>query len=426
MTAASREFQVMAKPVGAVCNLDCGYCYYLVKKDLYPKRTSHRMADDLLEEYIVQHIEACPTRLILFSWHGGEPTLLGVDYFRRVVELQKTHRPAGREIVNGIQTNGVLLDEEWCRFLARERFRVGLSMDGPRELHDRYRVSRKGEATHKQVVAAYHLLRRFGVATDVLCVVNERNVRQPAAVYRFFKGLGVPFLQFLPLVIRAPDGTPDPRSVPAEAYGEFLRTVFDEWIRNDVGTIALQFVDEALRPALGVDHALCIHRETCGDIVVLEHTGDFYSCDHFVTPEHRIGNIRATPLVDMLESQAQRAFGDAKRDSLPRYCRDCEVLAWCNGGCPKDRFIRTPDGEAGLNHLCAGFKRFFTHAKPYLERMAALKKAGLPAERVMEVLRNDTAVLGREVGRNDPCPCGSGLKYKKCCLGKSAIAAGTR
>ncbi len=424
MAAASREFQVMAKPAGALCNLGCRYCYYLVKKDLYPAQSSQRMADDLLEAYIVQHIEACPTELILFSWHGGEPTVLGIDFFRRVVELQRKHRPEGRRIVNGIQTNGVLIDEEWCRFLAREGFHIGLSIDGPKELHDRYRVTRNGRATHKQVLAAYRMLRKSNVPCDLLCVVNDRTVRQPSAVYRFLKDLGVPYMQFLPLVIPAGDGGVDEKSVPAAAYGEFLCTIFDEWMRNDVGRIAIQYIEEALRPAMGWEHALCIHREVCGDIVVVEHNGDFYSCDHFVTPEHRIGNIRETPLAEMLESEAQRDFANRKRDSLPQYCRACEVLAWCNGGCPKDRFLSTPDGEPGLNYLCEGLKMFFTHARPYLERMAALQKAGLRVDKVSETLRRDTAAVTHAVGRNDPCPCGSGRKYKKCCLGKTGLGSG--
>ncbi len=420
MDVASREFQVMVKPIGAACNLDCDYCYYLKKADLYPRRESPRMADDLLDEYIIQHIAAAPKEAIFFAWHGGEPTLLGVDYFRRIVALQRRHCPPGREILNGIQTNGTLIDAEWCRFLAAEKFFVGLSMDGPRELHDRHRYTKREEATHKQVVQAWHMLREHRVITDVLCVLNRDNVRQPTTVYRFFKELGVEFLQFLPLVKCAGEAGVSEESVPAEAYGQFLCTVFYEWIRNDIGRIAMQFFAEAEAPYLGIDHAVCILRPTCGDVVVVEHNGDFYSCDHFVEPEHRLGNIRDTPLLEMLESQRQRAFGRNKRDSLPRQCRDCEVLAFCNGGCPKDRIIRTQDGEAGLNYLCAGLKRFFIHARPYLRDMAAFRRSGQPIERFMQVVRDKDVKAVPLTGRNDLCPCGSGRKFKKCCLGKSS------
>jgi len=421
MGTASREFQVMVKPIGAVCNLDCGYCYYLEKKELYPKGESFRMADDLLEDYIVQHIEACPKKLILFSWHGGEPTLLGIDYFRRIVALQRKHRPAGRRIVNGIQTNGTLLNEEWCRFLAAQGFQVGISMDGPKKLHDRYRITKSGKTTHKRVMQAYRLLRRYGIACDVLCVVHQRNVRQPGEVYRFFKDIGVKFLQFLPLVVRRGESDVSAETVPAELYGKFLCTIFDQWVRYDIGRIVIQNFDEAIRPVFGAEHALCVSRETCGDVVVVEHNGDFYSCDHFVDQEHRIGNIRETRLVELLENPAQRAFGRRKRDGLPRYCRECEILDACNGGCPKDRFVRTPDGEEGLNYLCAGLKRFFTYSRPYLQSMATLSRSGATNEEIRQLVRSEEAKASLRAGRNDPCPCGSGRKYKKCCLGKSSF-----
>lgn len=421
MAAASREFQVMVKPIGALCNLDCSYCYYLKKRDLYPNAQSFRMPDDLLESYIIQHIEACPKNLIYFSWHGGEPAVVGLDYFRRIVELQRKHRPAGREILNGIQTNGVLLDEDWCRFLGAENFHVGISIDGPKELHDCYRTSNAGTATHKQVVQSFRLLKRFGVECDVLCVVHRQNVERPAAVYRFFKELGVQFLQFLPLINRHGERGVTAESAPAEAYGHFLCAVFDEWVRNDIGRITIQNFEEAARPFLGADHALCIFRQTCGDVVVVEHNGDVYCCDHFVEPDHCIGNIRETPLCELLESAPLREFGRQKTDGLPQYCRECDVLSSCNGGCLKDRFIQTPDGEDGLNYLCAGLKRFFTHTRPYLQRMAALTRAGGKPERLMDVVQSGDAAASRHAGRNDPCPCGSGKKYKKCCLGKSSF-----
>ena len=418
MQKASREFQVMVKPIGSICNLDCKYCYYLSKRDLYPDASTFKMSDEVLERYIVQHIAAAPTETILFSWHGGEPTILGVEFFRRAIELQRKHAPAGREILNGIQTNGTLLDEEWCKFLAEEKFYVGLSIDGPRDLHDFYRVDKNDRATHKQTLQAFRMLRRHGVHVDVLCVVNSKNVRQPLSVYRFFKDLGVRFLQFLPMVGRAPDGAIRPESVPAEAYGEFLNEIFDEWIRHDTGQIVIQNFDEASRPYLGMDHALCIFRETCGDVVALEHNGDLYSCDHYVDRNHRLGNLRDRTLSEMLDDSFQHEFGRKKAD-LPNYCRQCEFLNLCNGGCPKDRIIATPEGEPGLNYLCAGLKKFFKHTQPYFRQLAALQQAGMPIEELSRRVRADEAETLPKAGRNDPCPCGSGKKYKRCCLAKS-------
>ena len=414
MTAASRDFQVLAKPAGAVCNMDCRYCYYLEKQRLYPDGAPLRMREPLLEQYIVQQIDAAPEPTINFCWHGGEPTILGLDYFRTIVELQRKHRPGGRRIVNGLQTNGVLLDEEWCRFLAAERFGVGLSIDGPAELHNRYRVNRGGGRTHREAVRAFKLLRRHRVNCNLLCVVHDGNVRYPMQVYRFLRDIGGTYIGFLPMVARDEAGGVTPETVPADALGEFLCDVFDEWVRHDVGSVAVQIVDEATRPARGVDHSLCIFRETCGDIPVVERNGDFYCCDHFVDPAHRLGNIRETPLVALLESAQQRAFGDAKRDSLPRCCRACEVRSMCNGGCPKDRFIQAPDGEGGLNYLCAGYKRFFTHVLPYASKLASARLA--PAGAAASRPAAPPAERFPAAGRNDPCPCGSGQKYKKCCL----------
>lgn len=413
MVSASREFQVFAKPAGAICNMDCHYCYYLEKEQLYPKGEPFRMPDDLLEKYIIQHIEASPGEVINFSWHGGEPTILGLDYFRKIVALERKHKPADRRIANGIQTNGILIDEEWCRFFAAEGFGVGLSLDGPQEMHDRYRVTRGQISTHRLTMRAFKLLERHKIPCDILCVVHDQNVHHPTRVYRFFKEMGAQYVGFLPVVAPKPGAETgvSPHTVPAEAFGAFLCTIFDEWVRRDIGRITVQIFEEAARPARGLEHSLCIFRETCGEIPVIEHNGDFYSCDHFVDEEHRLGNIRQTPLVELLESPAQRAFGQAKRDALPRYCQTCEVLPQCHGGCPKDRFIRTPEGEPGLNYLCAGFKRFFMHSLPYLQP-ASIRSAGQRRERPSKPEPFPDA------GRNDPCPCGSGRKYKKCCLGK--------
>jgi len=374
MVKASRDFQVFVKPIGSICNLDCHYCYYLEKEHLYPKGKSFRMPYETLEEYIVQHIEAYPETVIRFSWHGGEPTVLGLDYFRKIVALQRKHKPTDQHIVNGIQTNGTLLDEDWCRFLATEGFAVGLSLDGTREMHDRYRVTKDQKPTYEQTMRGYKLLQKHRVYTDVLCVVNAHNVQFPLQVYRFFKQINAQYITFLPMVEQQPNarGGVSHISVPAEAWGAFLCTIFDEWREQDIGRLKVQIFEEAARTAFDQEHSLCIFRPTCGDIPVVEHNGDFYSCDHFVDVEHRLGNIKETPLVELLESPTQIAFGRAKLETLPRYCRECEVRAMCNGGCPKNRFLETPDGEPGLNYLCAGYKRFFTHCQPFVSEVAAL------------------------------------------------------
>jgi uncharacterized protein len=373
MVKASREFQVFAKPIGSICNLDCHYCYYLKKEHLYPKGESFRMPNEILEEYIVQHIDASPEPVIRFSWHGGEPTVLGLDYFRKIVALQHKHQPPNRRIANGIQTNGTLIDEDWCHFLATEGFTVGLSLDGPREMHDRYRVTKDQKPTHEQTMRGYKLLQKHRVYTDILCVVNAHNVQFPLQVYRFFKQIKTQYITFLPMVEPQPDtkGGVSHISVPAEAWGIFLCTIFDEWRDQDIGRVKVQIFEEAARTAFNQEHSLCIFRPTCGDIPVIEHNGDFYSCDHFVDVEHRLGNINETPLVELLESPAQRAFGRTKLETLPRYCQECEVRAMCNGECPKNRFLKTPDGEPGLNYLCAGYKRFFTHCQPFVSEVGA-------------------------------------------------------
>ncbi len=415
----SREFQVFAKPIGSICNLDCRYCYYLNKKKLYPETESFHMPEDLLEEYIVQHIGACSEPEIRFSWHGGEPTLLGLDYFRNIVALQRKHQPPNRRFANGIQTNGILLNEDWCRFLAAQDFSVGISLDGPRELHDHYRVTKGGKPTHEKTMAGYQLLQKHQIANDVLCVVNASNVRYPNEVYRFFKEIKAQYISFLPLVIQQTDkksGVGGP-TVPADYWGDFLCTIFDEWRQDDIGRIKVQIFEEATRTAFGQEHSLCVFRVPCGDIPVIEHHGDFYSCDHFVDAAYNFGNIRQTPLGELLESPAQRSFGQVKSDTLPRYCRECPVLNMCNGECPKNRFIRTPDGEAGLNYLCSGYKQFFTHCQPFITQVASIwdqqhtNRGTAPGETPR--IRIET-----KTGRNDPCPCGSGKKYKKCCMSR--------
>jgi len=419
MVKALRQFQIFIKPVGSICNLDCDYCYYLKKEHLYPKGEPFRMPDDILEEYIVQHIDASPDPVINFTWHGGEPTVLGLDYFRKIVALQHKHKPPDRGITNNMQTNGTLIDEKWCRFLAKEDFAVGLSLDGPQEMHDRYRYTKGRKPTHKQVMRGYELLRRHRIPCDILCVVNANNVQYPTRVYGFFKQIKAQYVGFLPLVEPQPEteGGVSHRTVSAEALGDFLCTIYDEWLRQDIGRVKVQIFEEVARTALGHEHTLCIFQKTCGDVPVVEHNGDFFSCDHFVDAEHRLGNIRKTPLVELLDSPSQRTFGNAKSDTLPRYCQICEVRAMCNGGCPKDRILLTPDGEEGLNYLCAGYRRFFTYCRPFVAGLTTLSGRH-PFERQMPLARSTGNRAGSKTGRNDPCPCGSGRKYKKCCLGK--------
>jgi uncharacterized protein len=419
MAKASRPYQIFAKPIGSICNLSCEYCYYLKKQSLYPDEASFSMPEDVLEHYILQHIETCPDPVIAFSWHGGEPTLLGLEYFRKIVELQRKHQPVHRRIINGIQTNGTLLDEDWCRFLAAEHFAVGISLDGPQEMHDSHRLTKGGKPTHTLALRGYELLRNHGISCDILCVVHNRNVLHPREVYRFFKQIKATHIGFLPLVEPLPDmeGAVSASTVPSEAFGAFLCTIFDEWTSQDIGRVRIQIFEEAAGAALGQEHTLCIFKKTCGDVPVLEHNGDFFACDHFVDEKYRLGNIRKTPLVDLLESPAQRSFGQAKWDSLPRCCLECEVLSLCNGGCPKDRTLQAPDGEDGLSYLCAGYKRFFTHCRPFLAELSALRTQGAVKG---EEPRRPAARASRppRIGRNDPCPCGSGKKYKKCCMGK--------
>ncbi|HCY41103.1 MAG TPA: anaerobic sulfatase maturase [Prolixibacteraceae bacterium] len=366
------DFQVFVKPVGASCNLACSYCYYLAKSELSADHGLHRMADDLLEMYIVQHIEASTEPTIFFSWHGGEPTLAGLEYFRRITEIQKKHLPPDRFALNGIQTNGTLLNNEWCQFLKKENFIVGISIDGPERFHSVNRFRKDGKSSFDEVLRGFRLLQSYQIPCEVLCVVHAQNVEFPLEVYRFFKNLKAEFITFLPLVEKQTSGEKavSEKTVPAKAFGEFLCAIFDEWKNSDIGTVKIQIFEEALRTAFGVDHSLCIFKPACGRVPVIEHNGDFYSCDHFVGPAHLIGNIRHSTLSAMLESAPQKAFGLAKINTLPEFCLSCEVLNFCNGACPKDRFIETPEGEPALNYLCEGYKLFFNHCKPFVEEVA--------------------------------------------------------
>jgi uncharacterized protein len=314
-----------------------------------------------------------------------------------------------------MQTNGTLLDEEWCRFLAEEKFVVGLSMDGPREIHDKFRLTKDGKPTHNKTMRGYELLRKHKVYCDILCVVNSYNVQYPTEVYRFFKQIEAQYVSFLPVVEPEAEVGISKLTVPAQSWGTFLCTIFDEWVSRDIGRIKLQIFEEAARTAFKQKHSLCIFRRTCGDIPVVEHNGDFYSCDHFVDAKHRVGNIRETSLFELIESPAQKAFGQRKLDTLPAYCRGCDVRDMCNGGCPKNRFLKTPDGESGLNYLCAGYKHFFAHCRPFVSQVAAQWRRQ-NMEQKASVKQDLKTHPVPKTGRNDPCYCGSGKKYKNCCM----------
>ncbi len=412
-------FVVMAKPIGPLCNLACDYCYYLGKTSLFPAGERYRMSDAVLEAHIRGFIEASPGPLICFAWHGGEPTLAGLDFYRRVVELERRHLPSGWRCINNLQTNGTRLDDEWCAFLAEHDFAVGLSIDGPARFHDRSRPDRRGHPTHARVMRGLARLRAHGIEPDLLCTLNARTAEAPLEVYRFFLDAGARWVQFLPVVERAAGGGVTDRSVAPAAMARFLCAIFDEWVRHDVSRIAIQNFAEALLVVSGTPANLCVMSETCGRVPALEHDGSVYACDHFVDPGHRLGNIVDDGLGALVGSPAQVAFGEAKRSSLPAVCRSCTVRFLCNGGCPKDRFGFGPDGEPGLNHLCEGYRVSFEHMLPTLERMVRLGRSGQGVAAIMAELAVEERAerqRWRAASRNDPCPCGSGRKYKHCCL----------
>ncbi|HVC90504.1 MAG TPA: anaerobic sulfatase-maturation protein [Acidobacteriaceae bacterium] len=426
-------FHVLTKPVGPICNLDCKYCFYLEKEVLYPDTSKWAMPADVLESYIRQYIEQQDTDVIHFGWQGGEPTLLGVDFFRNIVALQ-TKYANGKKIENAFQTNGVLLNDAWGDFFSEQNFLVGISIDGPRELHDAYRVDKGGQPTFDRVMRGIAVLKKHAVSFNTLTTVHRKNSYNPLDVYRFLRENGSGHVQFIPIAERVSAQTTQDGmvlvspafSAPAKVsgwsvepaqFGRFLCAIFDEWVRNDVGKTFVQLFEVSLEMWLGMEASLCVFRKTCGSAMAVEHNGDLYSCDHFVYPEHRLGNIMEVPLGEMAMSPRQAKFGQDKNDTLPKYCRQCEVRFACNGECPKHRFATTPDGEPGLNYLCAAYKKFFTHVDPYMQFMAAqLRQQRAPAN-VMEWARMRGAefLQSAKPGRNDPCTCGSGKKFKRCC-----------
>lgn len=429
---APSHFHVMAKPTGAICNLDCEYCFFLSKEALYPG-SPFRMKEDVLEAYVKQIIESQLAPQVTITWQGGEPTLMGLEFFQGCMGLVNKYARKGMRVENSIQTNGTKLDDDWCAFFKENHFLVGLSLDGTREMHDAYRVDKSGEGTFDRVMQAARLLQKHEVDFNILCTVHTANADHPLDVYRFFRDqVGTDFIQFIPIVERAtPETLPianrgwgdrsfqdkpgsdlpaqgereilsakssgrplyklegnlvTERSVNPEKWGRFLSIIFNEWVRNDVGKVFVQMFDSALGSWVGQGASLCIHRETCGDALVLEHNGDLYSCDHFVEPDYFLGNIKETHMLELVASDQQRKFGTDKRDTLPQYCLDCEVRFACHGGCPRNRFIETPDGEAGLNYLCAGYRTFFNHIDRPMKIMAMLLRQNRYADEVMGIL----------------------------------------
>ena len=435
MPNAPLAFHVMAKPTGATCNLDCEYCFFLSKEMLYPG-SRFRMAADLQETYIRQLMESqANVPELIMAWQGGEPTMMGLDFFRRAIELQATYANPGQRVLNTLQTNGTLLDDEWGEFLSENGFLVGISIDGPREMHDAYRVDKGGKPTFDRVIRGLDVLKRHGVDWNVLTTVHAVNGDHGRDVYRFLRdGLGADFVQFIPIIERAtPEtiqiadsgwgsgvhgrplyvqdgGLVTHRSVTGEQFGRFMIDVFDEWVRHDIGTVYVQMFDTSLAHWYGEPGGMCVHAETCGTLLAIEHNGDLYSCDHFVEPNYLLGNIKDKHMLELISLPQQVKFGQDKRDTLPEYCRSCDVRFACNGGCPKDRFIATPDGEPGLHYLCAGYKDFFHHVSEPMEQMAQLLRAGEAPSDLMATYADQDG----KRRRSDPCPCGNGRKWKHC------------
>ena len=432
---AERLFHVMVKPTGAVCNLDCEYCFFLSKEMLYPG-SRFRMAEDLQEKYIEQLLAAhSDASEVVMAWQGGEPTMMGLDFFERAMELQQRYKKPRQRILNTMQTNGTLLDDAWGAFLKEHGFLVGISIDGPPAMHDAYRVDKGGKPTSDRVLRGLEVLKRHGVEWNVLTTIHAVNGDHGGEVYRYLRDdLGASFIQFIPIIERA---TPETlqiadegwgsgvhgrplyvqdgslvthRSVSPEQYGRFMIDVFEEWVRHDIGEVYVQIFDTALASWYGEGGGMCVHAETCGSQLALEHNGDLYSCDHFVEPDYLLGNIGDRTMLELIDLPQQRKFGNDKRDTLTQFCRDCDVRFACNGGCPKDRFATAPSGEDGQHYLCPGYQEFFHHVTEPMEAMTQLLRQNrAPSELVDSYARADAAR-----GRNEPCTCGSGRKWKKC------------
>lgn len=421
---------VMAKPGSSVCNIDCSYCFYLEKEALYPERNENwRMSDETLETFVRQHIEAQSGDSVTFAWQGGEPTMMGLAFFQRAVAFGEKYAN-GKKIHHALQTNGILLNEEWARFFARHHFLIGLSVDGPAALHNQYRVNRAGKGTHEQVMAAMRLLQAHHVEFNTLTVVGKHNVGHALEVYDFLLKAGSRYMQFIPLVERLSDDASStlrlvmpgesaaqlaPWTVPSWQFGDFLCQIFDLWVRRDVERVNVQMFDVVLAAWTGQPPVLCVHSETCGHAFALESNGDLYNCDHYVYPQHLLGNIHQQTIVELNNSEPAIAFGQAKKTSLTADCRQCDYLFACHGGCPKHRFALSPGGHPGHNYLCAGYKHFFQHITPYLNVWQELLANGYPLSSIMHWLAKEAAKAPDNTSRNAACPCGSGKKFKRCC-----------
>jgi len=414
---------LLAKPTGAICNLDCKYCFFLSKEQLYPD-SKFRMADEVLASYLQQYIQAQKTPEINIAWQGGEPTLMGLEFFQKSIDLAKKYKQPRTQISYAIQTNGTKLDHQWGAFLKENKFLVGISIDGPQAIHDKYRVDKGGRGSFNQVMRGLEILKKHNVDFNILCTVHAGNGNHPLEVYRFFRDeLEAEFIQFIPIVERdnrtgfQEGSRVTRRSIKAKQYGQFLSDIFDEWIKTDVARVYVQIFDIALGAWVGEPAAVCVFAPTCGNALALEHNGDLYACDHFVEPDYLLGNILEENMLRLIGSDQQRQFGRDKLDSLPRYCRECEVRFVCHGGCPKNRFIKTPDREEGLNYLCAGYRYFFNHIDfPMRVMTYLLRQQRAPAE-VMQILPVEETRIQKAIvqsNRNDPCPCGSRKPIKKC------------
>ncbi|WP_411679101.1 anaerobic sulfatase maturase [Clostridium thailandense] len=408
-----KGFHILTKPIGPVCNLDCRYCFYTEKKALYPEKKDFRMSDEVLEAFIHKYISSQQIPEIQFVWQGGEPTLIGLDFFHKVVSLQEKYAGSKR-IINSLQTNGTLIDEQWCKFLKENNFLVGLSLDGPENVHDLYRVDINGNPTLSKVINTIALLKKYEIPYNVLVCVTRESSKQPLKVYKFLKELRVQYIQFTPIVERIPDdraiqtglkyATPHANneegqqalvtdfSVEPGAYGNFLIKIFDEWVKNDVGSIYVMNFEWALEAWLGLPSTVCIFSKQCGKALAIEHNGDIYSCDHYVYPEYYLGNILTGNPKEMLELSKQKSFGQSKQNSLPQVCRECEVGFACNGECPRHRFVRTYDNEPGLSYLCQDYKKFFRHIHKYMKVMVQLIENNLPVSKVMDVIKGPLVI----------------------------------
>lgn len=401
MMILAKPLYVMLKPAGAHCNLACKYCYYLEKNKLYPTAQRHLMSDEMLEQFTREYIEAQTMNQVLFTWHGGEPLLRSIDFYRKALSLQQKYA-GGRCIDNVIQTNGTLLTDEWCEFFAQNHWLVGISIDGPQPDHDHYRLTAAGKPSWKKVMQGIKLLKKHGVEWNAMAVVNAYNANHPLEFYRFFKENGCQFLQFTPIVerlTRHEDGRTlasladkneiplSEASVAPEQWGYFLCAIFDEWVRKDVGKIFVEIFDCTLANWMGVSPGICAYSKECGHAGVMEHNGDVYSCDHFVFPEYKLGNIRDHSLIDMLYGEQQQEFSRLKHSSLPRQCKECDMEFACHGECPKNRFMKDKYGDSGLNYLCPGYYHYYQHVAPYMDYMKQELMSQRPPSNIMKVVQ---------------------------------------